>query len=118
MSASQRTKGAAGEREVCALLTEEFGRKATRELSQTRDGGHDISYPPFHIEVKRRKRLDTLYKWLGQAENKWCDVLPDDPPEAVARLAYPTLMLRADGKEWLVVMRFPDWATLARGEIR
>ena len=110
MSKSQRTKGAGGEREVCALLTEEFGRKACRELAQTRDGGYDIPYDPFHIEVKRRKRIANLYEWLEQADS--------DPTLLSTKLAaVPTLFLRADGEGWLVVMRFRDWAKLARGEI-
>ena len=100
MSASQRRKGAAGEREACKALADEFGIDVSRNLSQTRDGGWDISLPPFQIEVKRRKRIGNLYEWLGQAKGE-----------------LPTLMLRADGKGWLVVMEFDKWARLARGEL-
>lgn len=108
MSASQRTKGACGEREVCTLLTDEFGIKAKRNLSQTRDSGDDIDYPPFAIEVKRRGRIAGLYEWLSQA------IRPVKHPDDIRT---PTLFLRADGKDWLVVMRFKDWAKLAREEI-
>lgn len=38
MSASQRNKGAAGEREVCSLIREHLGIKAVRNLMQTREG--------------------------------------------------------------------------------
>ena len=100
MSASQRRKGAGGEREVCALLNSEFGTNAARNLDQARDGGTDIHLGPFQIEVKRRKRVGNLYEWLGQAKGE-----------------LPTLMLRADGKRWLVVMDFEHWARLARGEL-
>lgn len=108
MSASQRTKGAVGEREVCALLRDTFGVEAERNLSQTRDGGFDISCPPFSIEVKRRKRIANLYEWLGQAER---------PVKHVLQRILPTLFLRGDNREWLVVMRFEDWAQLAREEL-
>ena len=102
MSKSQRTKGASGEREACALLSEEFGRKTSRNLGQARDSGFDIELPPFNIEVKRRARIAGLYEWLEQANNG---------------AGLPTLMLRADGKPWLVVMPFGVWARLARGEM-
>lgn len=100
MSASQRRKGAAGEREACKALADEFGLSVARNLDQTRDGGTDIHLGPFQIEVKRRKRIGGLYEWLGQAKGE-----------------LPTLMLRADGKGWLVVMEFDKWARLARGEL-
>lgn len=100
MSASQRRKGADGEREACSLLNSEFGTNAARNLDQTREGGTDIHLGPFQIEVKRRKRIGNLYEWLGQAKGE-----------------LPTLMLRADGKGWLVVMEFDKWARLARGEL-
>jgi len=100
MSAAQRRKGADGEREVCKLLHEEFGVYVVRNLDQTRDGGTDIHLGPFQIEVKRRKRVGSLYEWLGQAKGE-----------------LPTLMLRGDGKRWLVVMDFEHWARLARGEL-
>lgn len=100
MSASQRRKGAEGEREACKALADEFGVDVSRNLSQTRDGGTDIHLGPFQIEVKRRKRVGNLYEWLGQAQGE-----------------LPALMLRADGKGWLVVMDFEHWARLARGEL-
>ena len=63
-----RRKGASGERELCALLTDEFGIKVTRKLGQARDSGCDIvSLPPYSIEVKRRKRIAGLYEWMQQA---------------------------------------------------
>lgn len=100
MSASQRRKGADGEREACKALNDEFGTDVGRNLSQTREGGTDIHLGPFQIEVKRRARISGLYEWLGQAGGE-----------------LPTLMLRADGKGWLVVMEFDKWARLARGEL-
>ena len=102
MSASQRRKGAAGEREACAALAEEFGTVVRRNLGQARDSGHDISLGRWSIEVKRRKSMPTLYSWIEQANG--------GP-------GTPAVMARADGEDWLVVMRFRDWARLAREDI-
>jgi len=100
---ASRRRGAGGERELCALLNDAFGTSCKRLLGQARDSGHDIDLPPFRIECKRRKRIANLYEWLEQADT----VLQ----------ARPVVMLRADGKGWLVVMRLEDWATIAREEI-
>jgi len=103
MSKSQRTKGAGGEREVCAFLRDSLGIDVRRKLGQARDGGHDIDLPGFNVEVKRRKRIAGLYDWMDQCGG-WIH-------------SKPVVMLRADGREWLVVMKLPDWVELAREEI-
>lgn len=111
MGATSRRKGAAGEREVCALLSAEFGEKITRNIGQARDGGDDITLPPFAIECKRRAKIAGLYDWIEQAE------LATHFGKR-ARVPTPVVMCRADGRTtWLVVMRFADWAKLAREEI-
>jgi len=104
MSKSQRTKGASGEREVCAFLRDSLGIDVRRKLGQARDSGHDIDLPGFNVEVKRRKRIAGLYDWMDQ-----CGM---GSPSAK-----PVVVLRADGREWLVVMKLPDWVELAREEI-
>ena len=110
MSKSQRTKGAGGERELCAILSDALGQVVKRKLGQARDSGHDISLSPFYIEVKRRKRVALLYEAMQQAGN-----YPDNLNHPFG--PRPVVMLRADGKEWLVVMRLDDWIKLAREEI-
>lgn len=105
MSKSQRTKGAAGEREVCALLRDHFGVEVSRKLGQARDSGEDISLPPFRIEVKRRDGGIAALRWLEQAESG-------------AKVGeVPTVVLREDRGAWAVLMRFDDWAKLAREEV-
>jgi hypothetical protein len=106
MSASQRRKGQSGEREVCALLQSEFGIKVGRKLGQARDSGNDVDIGPFCVEVKRRARIGNVYDWMHQAEF----ATPDG-------YHMPTVFMRADGQDWLVLMRFIDWAKLAREEI-
>lgn len=60
MGKAQRTKGAAGEREVCDLILRDLGIEVHRNLQQTRDGGADIKLKPFSIEVKRRSDREHL----------------------------------------------------------
>ena len=101
MSRSQRIKGSSGERELAGILTDALGITVKRKLGQARDSGHDIDLPHFAVEVKRRKRIAGLYDWLAQCQGT----------------NTPALMLRADGKEWLAVLRLSDFIKLAREEI-
>jgi hypothetical protein len=99
-----RQRGQEGEREVCAILTDNLGRVIKRALGQERDKGTDIlEVPPFAIEVKRRSKIALLYEAIAQAHHN----------ESVV----PVVALRADGKGWLVTMRLQDWCKLAREEI-
>jgi len=97
---NNKRRGSTGEREICALLAAEFGIPVKRNLGQARDGGHDVTLHPFAIEVKRRARIAGLYEWIAQAQG-----------------GEPVVMVRGDGREWLVVMRFGAWCKLAREEI-
>ena len=107
MGALSRRKGAAGERELATLLTDALGEKIRRKLGQARDGGDDIEVAgPFVSECKRRARIGHVYDWMAQAEFA--------TPEGYHM---PVVMMRADGQDWLVLMRFLDWARLAREEI-
>lgn len=105
MSKSQRTKGAAGERELCRILRDELGIDVHREIGQVRDGGCDIKVGPFNVEVKRRARIGGIYDWIGQAEAS-CE-----------EHRRPVVVCRADGKRWMVVQRLEDWIQIAREEI-
>jgi len=102
MSKAQRTKGAAGEREFCKLLYDEFGFKARRNLGQARDAGNDVHAGPIHFEVKRRKSLKMLEAWMAQAQSS------GGPLSAVA--------MRADGGRWMVLLPWAEFALLARHE--
>ena len=67
MSASQRNKGAAAERELCALLSEELGITVRRNVDQARSGGADcVEIRGFAIEIKRREALSRP-SWWAQA---------------------------------------------------
>ena len=67
MSAMQRNKGSAAEREVFNLLRDELGIAVERNLQQTRNGGADsLSLPGIAIEVKRQEK-PFAESWWRQA---------------------------------------------------
>jgi Holliday junction resolvase len=104
MGASQRRKGATGERELAQILSENLGWVCKRNIGQARDGGDDITVGKFRIEAKRRKGI-AVHQWVDQAARA-CG--PND---------VPVVACRADGKEWLVVMRLTDALPMIRGEL-
>jgi len=99
MSASQRNKGAAGEREWCDYLRQR-GYAVQRALGQARDGGGDVPMPPILWEVKRRSGISAR-KFLDQA--------------AVAVVQYkgcriPAVAMREDGRtDWMVLLKADDF---------
>lgn len=86
-----RTKGAAGERELAQMLTDELGFMVKRKLGQARDGGDDIQIGKYRIEVKRREAL-RLDDWCQQVE-ACCE------PAEVPIVAY-----RRNGQPWRAVV--------------
>lgn len=96
-----RTKGAVGEREVCALLSTHYAIPVARELGQARDEGEDIALGNLTLEVKRRKSgFRTLRGWLAQAR------------QAAGRLGWrsvPVVVMREDGNtDWMAVLDLRD----------
>ncbi|CAK0775992.1 hypothetical protein CCP3SC15_530007 [Gammaproteobacteria bacterium] len=94
MSASQRRKGANGERELAALLRDHLGMAIERNLQQTSDGGHDLNGPAlerFAVEVKRAAE-PKLSAWWAQA----C--------EQAGGGRVPVLAYRIDRHSWYFVM--------------
>lgn len=93
MSASQRNKGAAGERELFALLTEQLGVTVTRNLTQTRGGGADaLDVPGWAIECKRQEAL-SIASWWSQARRQADDLSRK-----------PILFYRQSRKPWRAVL--------------
>ncbi len=69
MSAMQRRKGAAAEREFLHKLGEELGELLTRNLQQTREGGADcLCVKGWAIEIKRQERLSRPAWWRQACE--------------------------------------------------
>ena len=89
MSASQRRKGAAAEREVLRLLGEELGILLQRNIQQTRDGGADcLCVKGFAIEVKRQEALSRPAWWRQACE------------QASMVQAEPMLLYRRSREPW------------------
>ena len=97
MSKSQRTKGAAFERE-CVTLLNEYGADAERNLSQTRDGGHDIDSVFGAFECKKRA---TLPAYLRPVENVRGVIFAQDRGERLVLLRFKdAALLMKCAHEW------------------
>ena len=99
MSKSQRTKGAAYEREVVHILRN-AGFDCARNLAQTREGGGDIHLDQFMVECKRRAKI-AVYDWLDQAT-------------LAAKERKPIVVARADQRENIVILRFTDFLDIVK----
>ncbi len=93
MSASQRNKGNAGERELFKLLSGELGFVVKRNLSQARGGGADcIQIPGWSVECKRQEKLNC---------NAWWQQTLDQCGEGEE----PILFYRQSRQPWQAIMR-------------
>ena len=91
MSASSRTKGQAGERELALLLSELTGHDVRRRVRQ-HDGDSDLEgVPGWSVEVKRYSRATA-----SQIEGWWIQAVQ----QARAAKALPVLFYRLDRAEW------------------
>lgn len=99
-----RNKGAAAERELATILSDELGFVVKRKLGQARDSGDDIQVQKYRIEAKRRETL-ALPAWCRQIE-KHCE------PGEVPVVAY-----RQNGQPWRIVMKLEDFLPLLRGDL-
>lgn len=104
MSASQRRKGLGAERELARVLSDFIG-PVHRTLGQERDSGPDLIAGRWRIEVKRRKKIALLYEALERARTQ-------SSPMSSAAVA-----VRADAREWLIVMPVTDFVRIAREEL-
>ena len=101
----KRAKGAAGERELAALLSEHLGFVVKRNLGQARDGADDITIQHFRLEIKRQERLQ-VDKWSEQVES--CA----QPGEI------PVLAYRRNGQPWRVCLRLEDFIPMMRDQLK
>ena len=109
MGASERRKGADGEREFFQQLNDWLGHNfVRRNLEQSRSGGSDsIGSGPFSIEVKRQE-APRIGQWWRQTEM-----------QAGKLGKIPVLAFRQNRGEWrvLVGMNVADFAEYAREAI-
>lgn len=104
MSKWQQTKGAAFECKVANELSDRFGRVVKRNIGQSRDGGDDITCPPFRIECKALQKIAAL-KFLDQAI------------AASGEGEIPVVVMKGNRTHWAVMMRFEDAVKLMQGEL-
>jgi len=100
----KRNKGAAGERELAKLLTDELGFVVKRNLGQARDGADDITIQHFRLEVKRQERLQ-IDAWSQQVEA--CA----QPNEV------PVVVYRRNGQPWRVCLLLDDFIPMLRDQL-
>lgn len=99
-----KNKGAAGERELAALLSDQLGFVVKRNLGQARDGADDLTVQKFRIEVKRQETLQ-MDKWSQQVE---ACVKPGE---------VPVLIYRRNGQPWRVCLRLDDFIPMMRDQL-
>ena len=93
MSASQRNKGAAGERELFKLLGDELGIVVVRNYAARWEGGCDsLTVPGWAIECKRCEAL-SIASWWNQATR-----------QADQTGRKPVLFYRQSRKPWRAVL--------------
>jgi len=96
VSAAQRNKGAAGERELVRLLGDRLGLDLTRRLSQWREGGHDLDGCGLAFEVKRRRTATPA------DVHRWWTTQP--VPQGKRAGLPPCLAIRADRQPWRLAL--------------
>ena len=101
MSASQRRKGAVGEREAATELCEAVGLIVTRQARNGVDGGADVAGDGITVEVKRRDGGLIVETWMQQAERS-----------RVRPIDVPVVLARADACAWIVSVRLADLSDL------
>jgi len=101
----KRAKGAAGERELAALLSDQLGFVVKRNLGQARDGADDLTVQHFRLEVKRQETL-RIDEWSKQVES--CA----QPGEI------PVLAYRRNGQPWRVCLRLEDFIPMMRDQLK
>lgn len=102
MPKNSRAKGAAGERELAAILREAGFKDAKRgQQFSGLQGDADVvdALPGVHIECKRVERLN-IDDAIEQSER--------DAKEG----EIPAVFHRKNRKKWLVTMRLDDWMKL------
>ena len=103
MSAMQRRKGAAGERELIGLLRDRLGDLPClcRNLEQSRSGGADFHVAGHAVEVKRAERFRA--DWIEQADHQAGDDVP-------------VVAWRRNGGRWrfLLVLDVDEFAQVVR----
>ncbi|MGE0576144.1 MAG: hypothetical protein AB7F22_07780 [Reyranella sp.] len=99
---NSRAKGKAGELELAKKLRERgYGARRGQQFKGGADSPDVVGLPGFHIEAKRVEgKTKGVYAWLAQAIS--------DASEG----ATPVVMHRANGEEWVAILRLDDFLNL------
>ena len=101
MGAKSARKGAAGERELAAILRE-HGYPVERGGSLSFGEVPDLTgLPGVHIDCKRRETTE-IWKWMAQAE----------ADAQRFQGGAPAVFFRRSRSPWMVCMKLSDWLTI------
>jgi Holliday junction resolvase len=101
----ERQRGAGYEREIVRDLADNLGITTRRNLTQYQVAGEgDLIVGDYLIECKRRRKI-AVYEFMEQAQ------------DACAPHQTPIVLMRADGKKTLAMMRWEDFMKLLGNEI-
>lgn len=104
---NSRNKGAAGERELAALLREHgFDARRGQQFSGVAGDADVLGLPGYHIECKRVEKLN-IYAAMDQSTR-------DADAESLRKgeLITPIVAHRKNRREWLVTLRLDDFLKL------
>lgn len=104
MSAMQRTKGAAGEREIAAIIRDLTGWEVRRRV-RNHAGDSDLTgIPGWSVEVKQHKAATRaeIAAWRRQACTQ-ATTPRDEASEGKANVCIPVLFFRRDRDDWRAV---------------
>jgi hypothetical protein len=105
MGKLQRQRGASFEREIVSDLATTLGVVTRRNLTQYQVSNEgDLIVGDYVIECKRRRKI-AVYEFMEQAE------------DACSGKQTPIVVMRADGKKTLAMMRWDDFMKLLGNEL-
>lgn len=117
MSAMQRTKGAAGEREIAAIIRDLTGWEVKRCV-RNHAGDSDLTgIPGWSVEVKRHKTAGRaeIAAWWRQTRTQ-ATTPRDEASEGKANVCIPVLFFRRDRDDWRAVWPVAVGLKLQRAE--
>ena len=95
-----KQKGERGEREVCGIITRLTGEVSKRKLGQAREGGGDVDWGPFLLEVKARQTV-SMPAWQEQVRTA-----------ANVTGQVPAVVWRRKGEEFWIAVPFEEFITI------
>lgn len=95
-----KQKGERGEREVCGIITRLTGEPSKRKLGQAREGGGDVDWGPFLLEVKARQTV-SMPAWQEQVR-----IAANESGQV------PAVVWRRKGEEFWIALPFEEFISI------